>query len=349
MSRIRINEHKDMRPPGFRKKETLSTVTFKKSAVCLRGNSLRLSIPKRVYSRQFVHLKLAFPPGVMVGGAQMVRLIFDKKKGEWFAHVVHKIEVPEPKKEGRIMAIDVGMKVFAASVGTDGKTSLYSGGELRAIDRYFAKRKAKCKSAGWKPRSRKKRASRQEKELNRKWGAQRRHFLHSLTKTIVDDAEARKTSTIVLGDLNGICKGKSWGKNGNQKLHAWPFDRFKEILTYKAALKGIRVEQISERGSSSACSVCGKKEPHKGTGRKTRGRYVCPFCGTDMQADVNGARNILKMYLHEEGLFRDLFSGVVADLARPAVNRFVWRDTTPNGHEAGMSRPGVWATVNSSA
>lgn len=100
-------------------------------------------------------------------------------------------------------------------------------------------------------------------------------------------------STIVLGNLKDIRQGKDWGESGNQKLYAWPFAQFKEMLTYKAALSGISVETVSERDTSCTCSICSKKEPYKGAGRKERGRYTCPFCGADIHADIDGAANIL--------------------------------------------------------
>jgi len=55
----------------------------------------------------------------------------------------------------------------------------------------------------------------------------------------------------VVGELKGIREDKDWGDAGNQKLYEWPFSRIIELLTYKAALAGIRVIKTSERSTST--------------------------------------------------------------------------------------------------
>ncbi|MFZ5925060.1 MAG: zinc ribbon domain-containing protein [Bacillota bacterium] len=142
--------------------------------------------------------------------------------------------------------------------------------------------------------------------------------------------------TIVPGNLKDVLQGKDWRESVNQELHAWPFARFREMFTCKAALRGLSVETVSERETACTCSICSKKEPYEGAGRKERGRYMSAFRGMDTHADINGAANVLKRYLHEREV-----SGVVASLARPAVSRFRWRDTTPFVREAGKPRQSV--------
>lgn len=152
----------------------------------------------------------------------------------------------------------------------------------------------------------------------------------SLTKWLVELAIANDVSTIVVGELKGIRQDKNWGKAGNQKLHAWPFSKIVELLTYKATLVGISVIKVSERNTSTTCPVCGKRVKKA---RRHRGLYV--HCGKALNADLVGAYNILQRYLREAGLVLPDWSGVVGVLARPAVNLFVWRKATSKGREQG--------------
>jgi len=98
-----------------------------------------------------------------------------------------------------------------------------------------------------------------------------------------------------VGDLSGIRedddtnKSKNWGKHGNLDLHSWAFDRFTDLLEYKAEMEGITVEEASEEDTSKSCSCCGRK---RDANRVERGLYVCDDCGTVANADVNGAENI---------------------------------------------------------
>ncbi len=134
----------------------------------------------------------------------------------------------------------------------------------------------------------------------------------------------------MVGELKGIREDKDWGDAGNQKLYEWPFSRIIELLTYKAALAGIRVIKTSERSTSTTCPLCGRSEKKA---RIYRGLFV--HCDKAFNADVVGAYNILQRYLRETGAAVPIQSGVVGVLARPAVNLFVWRKTTPKGREQG--------------
>jgi putative transposase len=170
--------------------------------------------------------------------------------------------------------------------------------------------------------------------LNQKRSRQRTHLLHSFTRSLVSDADARGVSTIIVGDLKDIRDGKDWGDSGNQQLHRWPFDKIIKMLTYKARLKGIRVLKEPEDYTSQTCCICGTKCR---SNRVHRGLYICKQCGAVINADVNGAINILERYLPGQ-ISASWSSGC---LAQPAVNRFAWRKTRP---VTTAQKPGTWHT-----
>ena len=118
--------------------------------------------------------------------------------------------------------------------------------------------------------------------------------MHTISKKIVDDAKKDNISVLVIGDIKNIRKGNSFGKIGNQKLHSWSFSKLTQQIEYKATLSGIRVASVSEAYTSQMCSCCNNIRK---ANRKHRGLYVCKFCGRVINADVNGAVNILKKYL----------------------------------------------------
>ena len=314
------------RPPGFRRKDTLSTITFKKDSFRWDGETqtLRVGVPESVFGYKYLYLSLTLPPGTTIfpEEIQVARLTY--VKGIWKIHLTCDVRTPEPIANGHTMSIDLGQAVLAATACTDGKTAIWSGGELSGLERYFEKEKAKCTDS----------KSKKCRRTNSKRSRQRNHYLHTITKSIITDAEARKISTILVGDLTDIriCKNgdaKNWGDAGSQALHKWPFKKITNLLSYKAKMKGITVIQVSERYTSQDCSCCGTRRK---ASRVTRGEYRCPKCGSVIHADINGAVNMLKRYLPEE-----TFSWSSGCLAQPVVNRFAWRDTPPLVH-----KPGTW-------
>lgn len=99
------------------------------------------------------------------------------------------------------MALDPGVVNIIAGIVTDGFSFLVPGGELLALDRYFHKEKTRCTKS----------TSKRCVELNTKWGRQRSHCLHALTRWLVDMAVTRSASTILVGELKGIRRDKDWG------------------------------------------------------------------------------------------------------------------------------------------
>ena len=318
----RKNGDKKARPPGFRKKHSLSTVTFKQNAFkMLPDNRVKLKLPK-TYGRREITLEYQFAPDISLGKVQQVKLVYEPKTGNWYLHVIHKVQI-KYREVGNIMSLDLGIVNIAAGLISDGYSFIVPGGELLALDRYFMKEKAKCTKS----------TSRHCTELNIKWGRQRNHYLHILTGWLINLAVAHNVSTILIGELKGIRADKDWGDAGNQKLHAWPFSKIIRLLTYKAALAGILVIKVPERNTSTTCPVCGKRVKKA---RVHRGLFV--HCGQALNADLVGAYNILQRYLREVGPALPDRPGVVGALARPAVNLFVWRKTTPLGREQGTFR-----------
>lgn len=306
-------------PPGFRKKDSLSTITFKQNAFeMLPNNRVKLKLPK-TYARREIVLEYRLPPDTVLGKVQQVKLVYEQKTGDWYLHVTHKVPI-KYRETGNVMSLDLGIVNIVAGLISDGYSFIVPGGELLALDRYFQKEKAKCTKS----------TSQKCVELNVKWGRQRSHYLHVLTKWLVNLAVAHNVSTIAVGELKGIRHNKNWGDAGNQKLHAWPFSKIISLLTYKATLAGIRVVKASEKSTSTTCPVCGKRVRKA---RVHRGLFI--HCGQAAGADLVGAYNILQRYLRETGLATLGRPGVVGALARPAVNLFVWRKATPLGREQG--------------
>lgn len=126
-----------------------------------------------------------------------------------------------------------------------------------------------------------------------------------------------------MGDLGGIREDergapRDWGDHGNLDLHGWAFDRLTAMLEYKAEQRGIVVKRVSERDTSTTCSVCGHTDESQ---RVERGLYVCDACGRVSNADCNGAENIRQKVLPNPAAF-DRLDRDNGCMAQPAVHLF---------------------------
>ena len=291
-------------PPGYRKRNYYddagnrvheehprSTVTWKQKGVRHDTKHDRFRLSKGANhkdhprDREYILIEYDIGDDVTLENVQQVRAVHDDATGRWELHIVcrHEIETPEPPGD-ETAGIDLGICNFAAVAYSTEQADLYPGNRLKQDGYYFPKEISECDDAGGE------RATR----LHHTWSERRTHFLHGLARHIVETCVEREVGTLVVGNLGGIREGetsdaKNWGKHGNLDLHGWAFDRFRNLLTYKAKAEGIEVAEVSERDTSKMCCVCRRMDD---TQRVERGLYVCEDCDAAFNADVNGAENI---------------------------------------------------------
>jgi len=108
---------------------------------------------------------------------------------------------------------------------------------------------------------------------------------------IVRQAKQNDIGCIVIGAMSDSITSMDIGSKNNEKIHKIPFGRLYNLIKYKAEETGISVMKVDEAYTSQTCCRCGIV---KKSNRKYRGLYVCSSCNTVVNADVNGAVNILK-------------------------------------------------------
>lgn len=116
---------------------------------------------------------------------------------------------------------------------------------------------------------------------------------HLFSRDVVDFAVKARAATIHIEDLSGF--GKDQDGNADEKkefvLRNWSYYELQNMITYKAAKYGIKVEKIRPAYTSKTCSWCGHQGFREGI------TFICenPECdhyGKKEHADYNAARNI---------------------------------------------------------
>jgi len=202
-----------------------------------------------------------------------------KRDNTWFLDVVVKKDVPEKTEYQNVIAIDMGIKHIATSVELATDKTVFYGKDLNHVRAWYF----------W---LRRKLGKKKSIDTIKKIGSHERRItndiIHNITRDIVNRA-LETDSLIVLGRLKGLrSRGhkQNRGKKFNRKLSGFPYYKFTEYLSYKAALAGIKVIKVFEDWTSQICRKCGDR------GRRlTQGLFLCNKCGEE-NADRNAAFNI---------------------------------------------------------
>jgi len=193
----------------------------------------------------------------------------------------------------RVAGVDLGI-IHPIAVRSTEEALLVSGRALRAEDRlHLADTKARQRKMDPKKPRRGQRGSRRWRQLRAKQrraaAASKRRVHqahHEAARMLVDWAIAQRVGTLVVGDPQGITNQDA-GVVHNRRLRTWRRTHLMRTIIDKAAVAGIAVERVDERGTSSTCPRCRRRVP-KPSGRN----FACPHCGHVGHRDLVAAHNI---------------------------------------------------------
>ena len=199
------------------------------------------------------------------------------------------------------LSIDLGMNNLCSCVSKD-DCFILNGKPLKSINQYFNKELSKLKS------ERPLKGDKQDfnynsfkiKNLSLKRELKITDILHKASKYLVNYCVKHKIGTIVFG------RNKEWkdsiqlGKQTNQNFVSIPFYKLLKMLEYKCKMIGINLVTQEESYTSKCDSLAFEEvkchDKYKGS-RIKRGLFLSSL-GKVLNADINGALNILRKYLH---------------------------------------------------
>ena len=218
-----------------------------------------------------------------------------------------KAEVPKmPEHPDRIYGIDLGVDNFCAVAGNFGESPfLIRGGAVKSENRKFNKERARLMSelTAGKDSTRSVKDSKRLDRLSMHRDGWLRDFFYKCAHFICRRAVKAGVQAIVCGHNKGIKDGISLSKTADQNFVSIPETDFLRILTFVAARYGLPVAVREESYTSKASLLDLDAIPSYGQeGADTvqfSGKRVCRGLyrsgdGTYINADVNGAGNILR-------------------------------------------------------
>ena len=212
------------------------------------------------------------------------------KNGFFYIYLVLTLPVLEAQSTN-VIGVDFGET--RPAVTSDNK--FYGERCWKGNERRYFRLKRRLQSKGTKS------AKRHLKKLSKRLARFRTDCDHVVSRRIVDHVEPG--TTIVVENLTEIrTNGKRRGSVQRRQFHYWPFRRLRELLTYKAEAKGCQVIGVDPRHTSQTCSTCGYQ--HR-SNRRSQSLFACRSCGYQLNADLNGSRNIALKYLAIAGTSGD--------------------------------------------
>ena len=212
------------------------------------------------------------------------------KFNKWFLYIpmTKKFAKLERRNVNHAVGIDLGINFLATTYDNHGKTTFFSGKQIKQKrGHYKALRKQLAKKQTASARSRIKaigsRENRYVTDVN-----------HQITKALVE--RYPRGICFVLEDLTGVRKMTEKVRVNNRYVTvSWAFHQFREMLTYKAEMKGQVVIVVNPAYTSQTCPKCqhrAKENRHKKTHT-----FCCKNCAYTSNDDRIGAMN-----LHDKGM-----------------------------------------------
>ena len=139
------------------------------------------------------------------------------------------------------------------------------------------------------------------KRISEKRNRRVKDILHKASRKIIDLCVEEGIEVIAVGNHAGWKKRIHMGKKNNQTFVQIPFRTLIEMIKYKGEAAGIRVMVCEEAIQSKASSieedqipVYGNDVTHTFTGKRIKRGLYRSKNGILMNADINGASNIIR-------------------------------------------------------
>jgi len=266
-----------------KKHETSEWINIPKSSVATTEDGKAVHIFK-----QFMKSPLTLKGDTLKSVDHDCKIHHNRETNRWYFLIPVKHSVAENQGTRKpIVSIDPGVKTFLTLYDPTGTVTKFAHDDMKnVIVPHYLKTDGlisvatKCKSKKTKRNLKHRIAIRREKLKNRV------HDIHTrVAKHLVTNYE-----TVLIPDMgtSHMVKRMS-GKTNRRTLLGWSHYQFIQRLTYYGQKHRCNVQVVTEEYTSKTCGSCGSLHPNLGNGDM----YCCKKCGTCIDRDTNGARNIL--------------------------------------------------------
>ena len=203
----------------------------------------------------------------------------------------------------KALAVDLGVNNFATCVTTEGNSFIIDGKKLKSINQWYNKENARLSTIKEHQKLSKKATNLQAQKAAKR-SRQIQDFIYCAAKRIVQHCIEHQIGHIVVGYNDGFQDRPKLGRVNNQAFTMLPYGAFKSRLEYLCNLAQIQYTEQEESYTSQASfwdrDIMPTWNPDNPTtvknfsGRRLHRGLYRRNNGTLLNADVNGALNILR-------------------------------------------------------
>lgn len=281
-------------PPKYRKPGDFFILVFDNTRIYVKNQKLKL----------YKDLKLDFNYEI----GKIKQGIIKWTGNNFIIHITYESDKQEKKGDnGKYLSIDFGVNNFASCVSNVGQSFIVNGRQLKSINQFYNKNKArlqsKLKNQKW---------SKQLQILTNKRRRRINHFMWSSISYITKQCLNSNINTIILGYNINWKQNCNIGKINNQNFQSIPFADFRQKLQSKCDELGINLVIIDESYTSKTSFVDNEKpENTEFVGRRIKRGLFKTSSGKLVNADCNAAAQIMSKHVILNRDERDKIGAVI--------------------------------------
>ena len=298
--------------PGYCRNDTASYLFTNQDAVIYDG---KLKLPRT---------KIRIPARRRHGRLMEVKV--KPVSGGYELLLVYQVKAASVQSGKHAAAVDFGVDNTMAVVSDTGKSILFKGRFIKSVNQYFMKKKAERISLMSKGKETTERVwSKYLDRLSAYRTSYIRDCFHKMSKKLLVWCQRNDIGCLVLGSNAFWKQNSSIGTVNNQNFVSIPFEMLKSMIELKACEYGVTVVRNEESYTSKASFldsddipvyVEGDGTKHHFSGKRIQRGLYRSSDGTVLNADINGAANILR----KAGC--DTSSVILTNLLNPEVFAF---------------------------
>ena len=270
----------------------------------VRLNKDTLVIPySNSFKKNHKKISIKIPPILLDKNIKEIRII--PKFNARFFEVQYTYKVQEQQRnldKNHALAIDFGINNLATCVTSKGRSFIIDGKKLKSINQWFNKENARLQSIKDKQKYGKKPTLRQ-KYLYSSRNNKVNDYMSKTARKIINYCLENNIGTLVCGYNETFQRNSNIGKANNQTFVNIPFGKLREKLEYLCKLYSLRFVEQEESYTSKSSFFdmdilpkfeVDKPQPYSFLGKRIKRGLYQTSKGYILNADVNGALNILR-------------------------------------------------------